>query len=66
MICIFSQSFFVGKTGREGGGGFAHGHTFGVKVDGAAPRRLWPPVGDGLCRRVVKGRLKGWWIALLA
>jgi len=38
MICIFSQSFFVGKTGWEGGGGFAHGHTFGVRVDGAAPR----------------------------
>jgi len=37
------------------------GHTFGVRVDGAAPRGLWPPVGGGLCRRVVKrkGREKG-------
>ncbi len=31
------------------------GHTFGVRVDGAAPRGLWPPAGGGLCRRVVKG-----------
>ena len=30
----------------------AFGHTFGVRVDGASPRRLWPPVGGGLCRRV--------------
>ena len=31
------------------------GHTFGVRVDGAAPRGLCPPAGGGLCRRVVKG-----------
>ena len=30
----------------------AFGHTFGVRVDGAAPRGLWPPVGGRLCRRV--------------
>ena len=54
----------MGKTGQESGGGSAFGHTFGVRVDGAAPRGLWPPVGGRLCRRVVKGRLKGWWIAL--
>ena len=23
------------------------------KVDGASPRRLWPPAGGGLCKRVV-------------
>ena len=34
------------------------GHTFGVRVDGAAPRGLWPPVGGGLCRRVVKGKVQ--------
>ena len=33
------------------------GHTFGVRVDGAAPRGLWPPAGGGLCRRVVKGKV---------
>ena len=27
------------------GRGFAFGHTFGVKVDGATPRGLWPPDG---------------------
>ena len=26
----------------------AFGHTFGVKVDGASPRGLWPPDGGGL------------------
>ena len=31
------------------------GHAFGVRVDGAAPRGLWPPAGGRLCRRVVKG-----------
>ena len=29
------------------------GHTFGVRVDGASPRGLWPPAGGRLCRRVV-------------
>ena len=24
-----------------------------MRVDGAAPRGLWPPVGGGLCKRVV-------------
>ena len=33
------------------------GHTFGVRVDGATPRGLWPPVGGRLCRRVVKGKV---------
>ena len=31
------------------GARFAFRHTFGVRVDGATPRGLWPPVGDGLC-----------------
>ena len=35
----------------------ANGHAFGVRVDGAAPRGLWPPAGGGLCRRVVKGKV---------
>ena len=26
-----------------------------MRVDGAAPRGLWPPAGGRLCRRVVKG-----------
>ena len=30
---------------------------FGVRVDGAAPRGLWPPVGGRLCRRVVKEKV---------
>ena len=34
------------------------GHTFGVRVDGAAPRGLWPPVGGGLCRKVVQGKVQ--------
>ena len=38
MIRIFSQSFFVGKTGQESAGGSAFGHTFGVRIDGASPR----------------------------
>ena len=33
------------------------GHTFGVRVDVAAPRGLWPPAGGGLCRRVVKEKV---------
>ena len=28
-----------------------------MRVDGAAPRGLWPPVGGRLCRRVVKGKV---------
>ena len=30
------------------------GHAFGVRVDGATPRGLWPPVGGRLCRRVAE------------
>ena len=33
------------------------GYTFSLRVDGAAPRGLWPPVGGGLCRRVVKKKV---------
>ena len=33
---------------RAEGGGIALGHTFGVRVDGASPRGLWPPDGGGL------------------
>ena len=29
----------------------------GVKVDGPTGRRLWPPDGGGLCRRVEKGKV---------
>ena len=32
-------------------------HAFGVRVDGAAPRGLWPPAGGRLCRRVVKEKV---------
>ena len=28
-----------------------------MRVDGAAPRGLWPPAGGGLCRRVVKEKV---------
>ena len=28
-----------------------------MRVDGASPRGLWPPVGGGLCRRVVKEKV---------
>ena len=35
------------------------GHTFGVRVDGAATRGLWPPGSGRLCRRVVKGKVDG-------
>ena len=28
-----------------------------MRVDGASPRGLWPPVGGRLCRRVVKGKV---------
>ena len=44
----------------------AFGHACGVRVDGAAPRGLWPPAGGGLCRRVVKEkvqRVQRAWIA---
>ena len=33
----------------------AFGHTFGVKVDGASPRGLWPPFGGGLCSLALRG-----------
>jgi len=43
---------------KEGsGGGFAFGHTFGVRVDGPLARGLWPPDGGRLCRRVVKEKV---------
>jgi len=44
---------------EEGGRGFAHGHACGVRVDGAAPRGLWPPVGGGLCIASLRGQKKG-------
>ena len=28
-----------------------------MRVDGPLARGLWPPVGGGLCRRVVKGKV---------
>ena len=28
-----------------------------MRVDGAAPRGLWPPAGGRLCRRVVKEKV---------
>ena len=34
----------------------AFGHTFGVKVDGASPRGLWPPFGGGLCSLALRGQ----------
>ena len=37
--------------------GGAAGHTFGVRIDGASSRGLWPPVGGGLCRRVMKEKV---------
>ena len=36
------------------------GHTFGVRVDGASPRGLWPPAGGGLCKRVVEKGFLRW------
>ena len=33
------------------------GHACGVRVDGLPARGLWPPVGGGLCRRLVKGKV---------
>ena len=32
------------------------GHIFGVRVDGASPRGLWPPVGGGLCSLALRGQ----------
>ena len=37
-----------GDSGSAAEGGDAIGHAFGVRVDGASPRGLWPPVGGGL------------------
>ena len=37
---------FDGPSGR--GLRIACGHAFGVRVDGASPRGLWPPNGGGL------------------
>ena len=34
----------------------AFGHTFGVRVDGAVPRGLWPPVGGRLCSLALRGQ----------
>ena len=45
---------FDGPLAEGCGGGFAIGHTFGVRVDRASPRGLWPPDGGRLCRRVVE------------
>ena len=40
------------------------GHALsGVRVDGAAPRGLWPPAGGRLCRRVVREKVQRVWIA---
>ena len=36
------------------------GHTFGVRIDGAAPRGLWPPAGGGLCKRVAEKGFLRW------
>ena len=36
------------------------GHTFGVRVDEASPRGLWPPAGGGLCKRVVEKGFLRW------
>ena len=46
-----------GDSGSAAEGGDAIGHAFGVRVDGASPRGLWPPDGGGLCRRVVKRKV---------
>ena len=32
------------------------GRAFGARVDGASPRRLWPPVGGGLCSLALRGQ----------
>ena len=45
------------KEERKEGGGGGIGHTFGVRVDGPLGRRLWPPDGGRLCRRVVKEKV---------
>ncbi len=41
------------------------GHAFGVRIDGASPRGLWPPVGGRLCSLRSGGRQRprrlGWW-----
>ena len=47
-------SIALGHVGEKGGGS-AFGHTCGVRVDGASPRRLWPPVGGGLCSLALRG-----------
>ena len=39
---------------REGSEGSKGSKGSEGKVDGASPRGLWPPVGGGLCRRVVE------------
>ena len=36
--------------------GRAIGHACGVRVDGASPRGLWPPVGGGLCSLALRGQ----------
>ena len=48
---------FLGLTVFQAEGfGIALGHTFGVKVDGASPRGLWPPNGGRLCSLPLRGR----------
>ena len=48
-------SIALGNVGEKGGGS-AFGHACGVRVDGAAPRGLWPPVGGGLCSLALRGQ----------
>ena len=55
-IPIFQRFLSLTALWAEGGGG-GIGHTFGVRVDGASPRGLWPLDGGRLCRRVVKGKV---------
>ena len=54
------DSFLLLLYHMQGPEGAPFGRTFGVRVDGPLARGLWPPVGGGLCRRVVeKGCGKG-------
>ena len=48
-------SIALGHVGEKGGGS-AFGHACGVRVNGAAPRGLWPPVGGGLCSLALRGQ----------
>ena len=46
--------FFL-KNGTPSVGGFI-GHAYGVRVDEASPRGLWPPNGGRLCSLTLRGR----------